>query len=78
MRSDGLSVLQMPTSFVIKDDWGHFRGWDVEFPSPPVQLSNVIDAVLIFNLQHSPFGQSVSAAHEIKTTTTAGEAEWLR
>jgi hypothetical protein len=34
----------MPTPFVIKDDRGYFGWWDVEFPLPPIELPNVIDA----------------------------------
>jgi hypothetical protein len=33
---------------------------------PLIQLPNVIDAVVVFDLQHSTFGQSVSSAHGTK------------
>jgi hypothetical protein len=45
---------------------------------PEIQFPNVIDAVVIFDLKHSPLGQSISFTHRTKTTTTAHEAEWLR
>ena len=60
-----------------QDGWSHFTRRNVVFPLPDFEVFQVVNLVVLLNLQHPAFGQSVSSAHRGKTTTTAEEAERL-